>query len=60
MTEQQPQQPSTDPFLDEIRRMKREAAGDLEMPELMKRLREIEERYKHRMAKPQRNDADAA
>ena len=53
--------PHEDPFLDEVRRLKREAVEGLDMAQLAERLRAIEEQYKDRLVQPpSQRDTSAA
>lgn len=55
-----PRTSPADPFLDEVHRLKREAVAGLDMTELAKKLRAIEERYKDRLLPTHENPGTSA
>ena len=50
--------PHDDPFLEEVHRLKREAVEGLNMAELLKKLRAIEEQHKDRLLQPPGKSSD--
>jgi hypothetical protein len=59
MTSPDPATPRSDPFLDEIHRMKRKAVAGKDMPTLIKHRREIKKQHQDRLVPPPRLATDA-
>ena len=55
-----PTEPRRDPFLEEVRRLKEEAAGNRDVRELAEELRRIEARYRDRVVQPPQRPGTSA
>jgi hypothetical protein len=60
MTSPDPATPRSDPFLDEIHRMKRKAVAGKDMPALIKHRREIEKKHQDRLTQPPKKASDTS